>query len=612
MSVACIRGVRGGALIGLVLLTQGITSLASACPGDESGYMPICGGLTTVPDTDVVVIESSQSKSRSNILLGPKEYSADHVKIVIGNVERPLTIVVSHYEAAILHFSGNVDKIAKVVAMGARIQGWDHVAVTGIDARKVTFLPVIGKNQDLKTTCSAPPKACVPQQYFKLGKWWQRWFSHLPLDPWVFRTSPAMHIKVLRGGTIFIPPQPETETVTATATENSFSSGWRGEVERYRAETHARAIFEQDQLLSPTTIELDPNLPSWEGIANLVKKGQIRPAGDYATDPDLINFSEKFSAKYRSRFDPDFSFKPRIDFVLTPSFRGPIPRDLEHSQWRPVTFLSRYLDRQERRKGDKGDYCFYSENDPLLLPEGSSSKGIGWERRQPMCRSVRPLLASSEKKTDRLARLQLNAALDLRNHRKWGTKLCPLLDIPKEAEIVVLSTQNGRRGEGIAFKHCGIKKSHHSVGSGLAGEVTNGVVGQCNVGQVNVKVDREGPVFLFLKASSALNWNLDVSNASQISGVASIGDRRQMVTGLPEGVPYSQYVPGDRELPDSCRNGLVYAHPLVGGPAIQLFEMMFKKVSGSRIDVLMNKGMSPEQEDQTPEVVNNYTNFVVE
>lgn len=124
-------------------------------------------------------------------------------------------------------------------------------------------------------------------------------------------------------------------------------------------------------------------------------------------------------------------------------------------------------------------------------------------------------------------------------------------------------------------------------------------------------IDRSGPMFLFLKGRGALKWNLEVSGESEIVGVVTVNDRRQSIVGLPEGVPFNQYVPGDRSLPDGCRNGLLNASPTAGGPAIKLFEMMLNQTSGRDIDLLFNNGVSPDQESQTPERIRDYTTFAV-
>ncbi|XHX60930.1 hypothetical protein ACFIO0_00325 [Pseudosulfitobacter sp. SM2401] len=119
-----------------------------ACSVNQSGPMPICDGLTIAPDTDVIVIQSNIANAQTNVLLGDNEHSANLLNVVIGTVERPVTIVVSNYNASVLRFSGNVDQVDQVITMGARRWGWDHVAVTGIDARKVTFLPVVRRHQN--------------------------------------------------------------------------------------------------------------------------------------------------------------------------------------------------------------------------------------------------------------------------------------------------------------------------------------------------------------------------------------------------------------------------------------------------------------------------------
>lgn len=600
-----------------IMLTATLTLLiagesATACSVNQSGPMPICGGLTIAPETDVIVIESHDTGGLTNVLLGPELHSAEHVNVVIGEVPRPITLVISHYNAAVLNFSGDVDQIDQVIAMGARRLGWDHVATTGIDVRKVSFLPVVDQDRNLITSCSAPPSSCVPQQYFDLTDEGRRWFGDVPLDPQYIRMKPTTYIGALRQSLVTIPKEPvpteDPQQVTAAQLgEFRWPQNWREEVDWYNRSKEDLATYARGQLVSPTSITLDPNLPSWAGILGLVEDGLLKVPGDYDTDYDLRRFSQSFSERYRTRFDPDFSFEPHIDFILSHAFRGEIPRDLRKADNTPVIFLQNYGGTPARNEGDTGRFCFFSPNNQLVQPRSASSLGQNAWRSQcgPQALSGRNFTSPT------LASLQLDAAIDLENHRRWETQLCPLIDIPADAEVVVLSTQYGRLNNGVGFKHCDIETSLQSVSSGSPTEILGEGADQCEPGEVDVLIDRSGPMFLFLKGRGALKWNLEVSGESEIVGVVTVNDRRQSIVGLPEGVPFNQYLPGDRSLPDGCRNYLLNASPAAGGPAIQLFEMMLNQTSGRDIDLLFNNGVFTDQESQTPERIRDYTTFVV-
>lgn len=582
-----------------------------ACAIDQSGQMPICGGLSMSSDTDVVIIEGARSSSPTNILLGPNQHSANKLDIVIGEVERPLTVVLSYYEAAVLNFSGNVDQVEQVIVMGSRRLGWDHVAVVGIGFDKLSFLPVLGRDPKLVTTCSAPPRSCVPGQYFESSEPKLSRIGGFPIDPQRNRIKSAMWINGVHKSTVFIPPVLQTTPEKPQAKE--YSDDWRGELERYNAMSGTSVAFAREQVISPTTVTLDSEQPSWAGMMALIESGGIRVAGDYTSDPDLMQFSEAFSEKYRSRFDPEFRFEPRIDFVIPWHFRGKLPRDLQYSDRRPVTFLV-----TEGRlpkfpgSGDQYRYCIYSERNKLNQPRGGPSDSPEWNRWRVMCKGGSLRANFRYEKAVRLPLLQLAAAQELENTRQWNTKLCRLLDIPEDAEVVVLATENGRTESGVTFNHCGIETSFHATGSGDPTEVFGRGIKQCGAGLVDVHIDREGPVFLFLKGTGAIQWNLSATDRSQISGIATISDRRQTLSGLPQDVPFSHYVFRDKGLPDGCRNGLLNASPLVGGPSIPLFEMMFEQISGRKVGVFINKGLMPDRADQTPEVIKKYTSIVVD
>ena len=581
-----------------------------ACSVNQSGPMPICGGLAIAPDTDVIVIQSDIANAQTNVLLGDNKHSASLLNVVIGAVERPVTIVVSNYNASVLRFSGNVDQVDQVITMGARRWGWDHVAVTGIDARKVTFLPVVGRDKNLVTNCSAPPKSCIPEQYFVAPKMGVTFPRGLPIDPEIIRMHPHDYIVSGRQSTLHIPrktpPSVRPEKgQTVDASDFKWPVDWQEEVALYNNRSDGLVAFNLEQLISPTPMSLAQNLPSWAGIVGLVETGQIRPAGDYSTDKDLIKFSEASNKKYRTRFDPEFTFEPPIDFVMTHPMRGEIPRDLTKANGRPVVFLRHPRMLPGREKGDTGRYCFLSIGDKLSQPRHSSDNKA-W---RAMCKPSQ--IGRQQGLSPTLAALQLDAAIKLENHRHWKTQLCPLFDIPHAAKVIVLSTQHGRTKDGLAFRHCGFETSLRTVSSGDANEVLGQGIAQCEAGELDVKIDLEGPVFLFLKGRGALQWNFEVSEKTEISGVVSVNSRRQMVTGLPKGTRYHQYKPGDPGLPDQCGNSLLDVSPLAGGPAIELFELMLSQTSGRRIDLLFNKGLPQNLNPSGPEEILKHTTFVV-
>lgn len=271
-------------------------------------------------------LTSYDTDGLTNVLLGPEKHSAKYINIVTGDVPRPVTIVVSHYDAAVLNFSGNVDQVDQVIAMGSRRLGWDRVAKTGIDVRKVSFLPVVGRDRSLNTSCSAPPMSCVPDQYFKMSDQERRWPGGVPLGHQYVRMEPTTLIGALRQSSVVIPEETpivvDEAAVGSETTEYKRPENWHEEVAWYNTSTDDFLGISQDQLVSPTSVSLDGNLPSWAGILGMVEDGSIRPAGDYDTDQDLIRFSTTFTERYKTRFDQDFGFEPDIDFVLHPSFRG--------------------------------------------------------------------------------------------------------------------------------------------------------------------------------------------------------------------------------------------------------------------------------------------------
>jgi hypothetical protein len=598
---------------------------AFACIGFTGGPMPICGELPIVPGTDVVVINAPRLESRTNILFevaspphrplssGPEQRSASYIKIVIADPPNPLTLVVSHRDPAVVHATGNVDRVRQLIAMGSTSSGWEQVAVAGIPEDRITFIPVIDRDQSLYTNCGRPPDSCVPFQYFEPATIDRRHHRAYPLDPENDRIFAALHLFVEGLFPVHIPPRSYGHGGAAEAP--LAGQGWHDQLAWNHASAGSRALFEKTDLVTPGIIFVDPDLPSWEGIEALIQSGQLREPGSYSEDPDLRRFSKMFGARFSSRHDPEFRFEPAIDFVLTPSYLGGIPRDLEHNRGRPLIFLAPSEFASPKPPGDQGEYCFFYTDRYLF----QRSSNVARSHRDQMlwqlqCRSVGGHRTYPNNLLSRatLATRQLQVAEALDPHTPLLRGTCRPFDIPSEPEVIVLSTAMGRTEKGLTHTTC---RNGRRVPSRMfveprlpAREHTQA----CQFGQVDVEISRPGPSYILLKTHSATEWNFSLSGEAHIIGVMAISQDEQVLTGLPVGTPFHRLNPHSRHLKDAGCGRTIDTHPLIGGPAVLLFDWMLEHISGRRMDMLYNKGLPPEDETLTEAQIRDYSQFVVE
>lgn len=582
--------------------------------------MPVCGGLSIDKDTDVLIIDARARDTRSNILIGPQKRGAGFLNIHVKPTGRPLTVVLSHYNPMVFRFTGATNSVKHVIALGARLGGWDHVAVTGIEPEKLTFVPTIGRSKKLFTRCGRPPQSCVPVQYFET-----KWKSMYPIDKLRQRLSVDNHYIVTRGASITVPRAPGY----ASRKLNQWRAkrgkrilkypsirNWRHELARYRAKFGPPiAKIDVSELSSPTLLANDDNPPSWEGIAKLMAEKQIRVPLGYDQDKDLINFSDRFSRQFRSRLDPDFSFRPPIDFVMEHSSRStPMPRDLHALSTSPGHSIV-FLAKGRIPKGhqfDRASYCFFFLNEYYDRQYASHPRRCNWNNfgRGPYSAHR----WSAQDKT----RQVLKAARSAGGYKDFAKRRpCRLVDVPKDAKVIALATASGRNVAdlgSLATPFCQAKPSIDSAetGQNLDNDNPSRSNRVCKFGRVNVEIDVPGRTFIVLKGRSAIDWKFKISKHSEVVGVLSVSKLQQIFSGLPVSAKVQHIVPGDRSLHGNCRHLLLQANPLAGGPTVQLFDKMFNWISGRSIDRLISKGPPPPKESQTPDNIARYTKFIVD
>ena len=153
------------------------TGTAACQPITYSATFRLCSVPVATDTETVVAIRLERGLVQSDYDLpnnNPGNFTdVGHTRVVDVFIEQgtgPLYVVMSSLESVIWNFSGHVERVSRVVAMGSEFYGADHVAVQGISKDKVSFPPPSAKelatDSSVLTTCGFVPHACHPGHYF--------------------------------------------------------------------------------------------------------------------------------------------------------------------------------------------------------------------------------------------------------------------------------------------------------------------------------------------------------------------------------------------------------------------------------------------------------------
>jgi hypothetical protein len=111
--------------------------IASAPPVDEN-----CQPVKVPEGSELVLVGAYEGSQVSTIAMAGQDEETSSASIIIEQGERPVTIVLSSFDAMVWKFSGNVARVAKVVAVSNQESprdGKSAVGIVGIPGEKVEF-----------------------------------------------------------------------------------------------------------------------------------------------------------------------------------------------------------------------------------------------------------------------------------------------------------------------------------------------------------------------------------------------------------------------------------------------------------------------------------------
>ena len=313
---------------------------AIACSFNQSGPMPVCTLAAPTPDECVIIIEAD-SRVPTNLRFGTEGKTARLVDVEIAKDSDPLYIVLAHYQPTIFRFSGYVERISRIAALGSAYLGTEIFGVIGVDDKKIIRVPITGVDDTRITSCSAPPKACLADQFFaysgnaeqaaeRAGNWPAfrgRWTPNNVIS--VNRLTPNAAI-VIRKDLPENLDSPERKWVPGNPQAiKAYAKRWAtlSNIEKYHEDASSEVKLDRSTVYSPTQLISDELAISWDGIAQLEAQGLI-------VGPNSSKFREIYEPWHQrlaltqkdttnTPYDDD---TPVIDFVLTDQIR--IPREL--------------------------------------------------------------------------------------------------------------------------------------------------------------------------------------------------------------------------------------------------------------------------------------------
>jgi hypothetical protein len=326
----------------IMLLAAMVHGEAHACRINQSGPMPVCRTPATEPQERLVVIEALGRSQHTNIVVmpddapGPNErrpFKVDRpvhfglFKVHIEDVGQPITLVLSNGAPLIFQIEGRVDLVQRIIVLGATSGGREAVGVTGVPSSRIENTPVISFDEFRHTSCSKPPDACVPWQFFSdqapyMSKVLVRSGAHpfLKDNPYTDLTGVALDASDLfqhLGIKIELSDgQLVAEPITSDRLFSNLSAEERASLpaeDQYFLSTNRElAILRPDRIVSTLILTKAPVLHGWFGLRQLQAEGKL-----------LLRDDEMFGTIYDSyvKSSPEWSadLKPPVMAILTES-----------------------------------------------------------------------------------------------------------------------------------------------------------------------------------------------------------------------------------------------------------------------------------------------------
>lgn len=482
-------------------------SVASA----EDHHYPSCSIPLPKPDQLVTVIGKTFSSAISSHFLSEPQRRTRFVRVHAAPSSQKHYLVLNAFEQTIWKIEGDTKSIAQVIVLGAALVGPAGAGVIGVPADLVHFTtPDLSALDNVQfTSCTRVYKACTFGQ----------WFGAVPPDLVSFHPMPRQS---RLDADVILTPYSE-----ATSRSDSLISIIRPKV------AGDVTFIDPASVVSQQPVQPYPVLPGSAGLQILANRGALAPKGSDIHSEKVSAFAEAFSARYRSRFDPDFMFTPVIDFVVTRAITLP-------PEMPPTTILvARGVPAPDMNGNIGRRVCLYFE--------GQASK--------PTTRLVMSSVKCRQRITGPYEQDDdvLRAAHGFDN---LGRGLdCRIDPVPEDTHVAVVALSEGTTW-----------RNHNRT-----------------MRQINIDVGRNGPVALYLSMEGGpVQWNL--TGADIVAVYMHQGAQFRTHQVLLDGKPFKKI--SFRNESDNCPSSAPQ-YPNRLGPAIAQLDRMMSSLLGHKIDQLI-------------------------
>lgn len=489
-------------------------------PGSEKYHYPSCTIPLPEPSEKVSVIYGDGPSELSDHHLGEPSSQTRLVTVHIDENDAKNYLVLSAYHQTIWQFIGDVESISRVIVLGATRFGPNVAGVVGLPRGRITFTSpdLTALDSIRRTSCTRISKACIPAQWFgeELGR-------RATVHPEPTQSRQRVDDIVSLHSHLFSQlddSQPAAESIIS--------------IVKPKVPNALIAVSPID-VVSPNPMQPYEVLPGRPGLDFLVKSGALVPAMAGENKHIVEAYAEAFSARYRSCFDLDFFFMPKVDYIVMREITLPPempPMSLMVARGVPAPVMN----------GNRGNrVCLYFEaraNQPVdsidvrsnRCRENTSSRGVPKESKDVLRGAA---------SFDRIS---------------LGPQNCQYLSFDDDTNVTVVALSDGRRRGRSAPTR-----------------------------RINVDVTRKGVTALFLSMEGGpVEWNI---SGPQIRAVFSArgpdyGLDKVILNGQPH--EYARLRSPDDDCPQYAT-----LKPNRLGPHIAQLDAMFVRLAGQGIDQLV-------------------------
>jgi len=535
---------------------------ASACIGPHTRMFPTCEVAAPKQDERVTVLYANGGEGLSSVALESTLDITEVVDVKIDPGDFAHYIAISSGKPLIWKFSGAIDAVSRVVVFGAQYSGADHAGIVGIPAEKIIYAKTdLDQLRSVQwDSCLSVYRACELSTYFKIPEADRMTLAGSGPE---MRHHADQFVERLRGHTIRIPGDGWSEAEkrgrwkkSGSVTKMTGPAAGRYEVyaglgyfQRHNYERGVIEIPKEDVVSLASVVPYDV-FPGEIGLQRLVDQGVLVGPGSSGFENIYNQWNEAISAPFRSRFDPDFSFSYKIDYLITAPTR--LPSGLKDRSF----LVADGVDAPDMGSNDAFLTCLFFADD-RDLPEVKRS------RDDPRCDHALVTQAiPDEQRAFNRGKVWLQK---LRESGEAAPEACLLTQLDDDVHLVAVVLSEGKRKRYLT------QKSRR---------------------RIDVKIDRPGKVAIYLEMNGGrTDWHILPSPTTEVVSIfsrRSMDQSRNKVLGLETAVPVRS-LNGAWNRDRKCLGYSPSFQAHLGGPAIMQLDESLNALVGKRIDAVVRE-----------------------